>query len=328
MEAPAPSTGDEYRQLAEALVYLCACAGALSVAVVFACCCCCCPRLWRGCLGACCCCRSLARARGAERSRDECRDEVAASVKQALTPQLRRKKELGTAYLLWFFGGFAGAHHFYLDRLVQGMLAAWSFNFFFVGWLTDLFQMPLYVRTFNARAADVALRDRSFRRLYACVPLAMGIWIGSLLGFICCCPRAIHNWGFLDIDKTIAGTRENPYDLLGIPRNASRSDAETAYRREWSRTQSVWDCDAKCRAKLTELKKAHDFFTGATTRTSSGRPTSTSKKTHDSHPAQDGLDDWLDFVFVEWQVIYDHIQKNIDTNEFVNVVLRFNQSRY
>ena len=77
-------------------------------------------------------------------------------------------KSSGIAYLLWFFLGFVGAHHFYADRPGSGvtMLVLWLLGmatvWFFVGliflipvgiWLfIDLFLIPGYIRDANARA--------------------------------------------------------------------------------------------------------------------------------------------------------------------------------
>jgi TM2 domain-containing membrane protein YozV len=79
-------------------------------------------------------------------------------------------KDVGVAYLLWFFLGGLGGHHFYLNRPATGIALAsmsilgWcTLWFFFVGliflvpvgiwWLVDAFLVSGWVREHNARAA-------------------------------------------------------------------------------------------------------------------------------------------------------------------------------
>jgi TM2 domain-containing membrane protein YozV len=44
-------------------------------------------------------------------------------------------------YVLWFFG-FFGAHRFYFGKPWTGLLYAFTFGLFFVGWIIDLFLIP------------------------------------------------------------------------------------------------------------------------------------------------------------------------------------------
>lgn len=61
------------------------------------------------------------------------------------------QKELGIAYLLWFFFGLLGVHHFYLGKIGRGigylLTAAW----FTIGLWIDLFTLPAQVRAINAQ---------------------------------------------------------------------------------------------------------------------------------------------------------------------------------
>ncbi len=70
-------------------------------------------------------------------------------------------KSMGVAYLLWFFLGFLGIHHFYLGRAGQGL--AYLLLTVLLGWiglgviivglalLVDLFLIPTYTRDANLR---------------------------------------------------------------------------------------------------------------------------------------------------------------------------------
>lgn len=60
-------------------------------------------------------------------------------------------KSTGTAYLLWFFLGFLGAHKFYLDKVGMGILYLFTFGFFGLGLFIDLFTLGSQVSEYNRR---------------------------------------------------------------------------------------------------------------------------------------------------------------------------------
>lgn len=47
-------------------------------------------------------------------------------------------KSKKTAFKLCLFGGIFGLHFFYVGRRFRGWLAAFTLNFFFMGWVHDL----------------------------------------------------------------------------------------------------------------------------------------------------------------------------------------------
>lgn len=57
---------------------------------------------------------------------------------------------LGAAYLLWFFLGFLGVHHFYLGKVGRGIGYLLTFGWFMIGWFIDLFTLPSQVQRINA----------------------------------------------------------------------------------------------------------------------------------------------------------------------------------
>ena len=57
----------------------------------------------------------------------------------------------GTAYLLWLFLGFMGAHRFYLGRMGTGLVYLFTGGVFGLGWLVDMFRIPSLVRESNLR---------------------------------------------------------------------------------------------------------------------------------------------------------------------------------
>ena len=55
----------------------------------------------------------------------------------------------GVAYLLWFFLGFLGIHHFYLGKVGRGVGYFLTFGWFMIGLLIDLFTLPSQVHRVN-----------------------------------------------------------------------------------------------------------------------------------------------------------------------------------
>ena len=60
-------------------------------------------------------------------------------------------KDSTAAWLLGFFLGAFGAHHFYLGRKRWGWTYLGTVGLLALGWLTDLFLLPRYIRAANAR---------------------------------------------------------------------------------------------------------------------------------------------------------------------------------
>ncbi len=66
-------------------------------------------------------------------------------------------KDPAITYILWFFLGIFGVHHFYLGKVGRGILWLLTGGLFLVGWFIDLFTIPSQVRMVNA-ARSVGLR--------------------------------------------------------------------------------------------------------------------------------------------------------------------------
>lgn len=60
-------------------------------------------------------------------------------------------KDTAITYILWFFFGLLGVHHFYMGKIGRGILWLLTAGLFGIGWLVDLFTIPSQVRTVNAR---------------------------------------------------------------------------------------------------------------------------------------------------------------------------------
>jgi TM2 domain-containing membrane protein YozV len=63
------------------------------------------------------------------------------------------QKDLALAYILWFFFGILGIHHFYLGKTGRGLLWLFTGALLTIGWWVDLFTLPAQVRQVNAQRA-------------------------------------------------------------------------------------------------------------------------------------------------------------------------------
>lgn len=177
--------------------------------------------------------------------------------------QLRPKKRVSTSYVLWLFAGSLGVHHFYLGRILHGLLAAWTFNLLGLGWFVDAALIPWYVRCFNARhTAPLAPYDTSRRSLLCRLPLTLLALATMLMSMALYGPRALHACGVVDIDRLAAQTQANPYDTLGLSGSASLAEAKAAYRREsltWHPDRNL-GCGKRCEDKMSEITKAFELI--------------------------------------------------------------------
>lgn len=184
-------------------------------------------------------------------------DEVLIAKSEHLQP----RKRLLTGYCLLFSGGLFGVHHFYLDRLVHGLLACWSLNFLGVGVLLDFFLLPYYTRRFNRRRADDdAPNDDSQWVLRFKLPGSVFLIFFALCCFFLCGPFLLHKTGVVDIERLAAQTEQNPYDILGIPHSADLAEAKKAYKKvslKWHPDRNP-GCGTECDDKMSDIGKAFD----------------------------------------------------------------------
>mmetsp|Transcript_26268 Transcript_26268/g.34522 ORF Transcript_26268/g.34522 Transcript_26268/m.34522 type:complete len:274 (-) Transcript_26268:464-1285(-) len=76
-----------------------------------------------------------------------------------------KRKSLFATYILWFFTGGMGLHHFYLGRDVQAFVWWSTFGGFFgVGWLRDFWMIPYYVRIANSKTQESGTHSKRFTR--------------------------------------------------------------------------------------------------------------------------------------------------------------------
>jgi len=210
---------------------------------------------------------------------------------------LQPKKRLITGYvLLLCCGPVANAHHYYLGRIVHGLLATWTANFAGIGWLVDLVLLPYYVRRFNARyTAPDAPYDTSRRRLLCHLPMLVLITGATVLSVGLYLPSMLHHAGVLDIDRLAAQTEANPYDVLGIPHSAGLTEAKSAYRKEslrWHPDRNI-GCGKPCEQKMSEITKAFDLV----------------KKRRGPAPADRTWESWLEDIGSDWGHILEVLSR-------------------
>lgn len=62
-------------------------------------------------------------------------------------------KDVAVSYILWFFLGVLGVHHFYLGKVGRGVLWLLTGGLLGIGLIVDLFTLPSQVRQINAQRA-------------------------------------------------------------------------------------------------------------------------------------------------------------------------------
>lgn len=66
------------------------------------------------------------------------------------TPATQGTHNMLMGYLLWLFG-FTGAHRFYYGKPITGTIWFFTFGLFLIGWIVDLFLIPLMDRQADLR---------------------------------------------------------------------------------------------------------------------------------------------------------------------------------
>ena len=107
-------------------------------------------------------------------------------------PPKQPSKSLFVTYILWFFFGWCGLHHFYLGRDRQAFIWWSTFGgYFYLGWIRDLWRIPDYVDEANEEA--VFMQQLKQKILFKKQPtfnpsrfigeILIGLWYGYLVHF-------------------------------------------------------------------------------------------------------------------------------------------------
>lgn len=92
-------------------------------------------------------------------------------------------------YLLWLIG-FLGAHRFYYGRQISGTIWFFTLGLLFIGWIVDLFLIPMMNREADIRFNDgeidfnVAWLLLAFVGVLGIHRMYMGKWLTGLL-YLC-----------------------------------------------------------------------------------------------------------------------------------------------
>src|SRR5687767_15172589 len=93
-------------------------------------------------------------------------------------------------YILWIFG-FTGSHRFYFGKPITGTIWFFTFGFFFIGWLIDLFLIPSMDRKADlkyvpgSRDYSLAWILLTFLGVFGVHRLYLGKWFTGLLIMAC-----------------------------------------------------------------------------------------------------------------------------------------------
>ena len=104
------------------------------------------------------------------------------------TPAKSDSHSLMMGYALWIFG-FLGAHRFYYGKRVTGVIWMFTLGLLGVGWVLDLFLMPLLERSAQRRyfdgpySFDVAWILQTFFGVLGLHRMYLGKWATGLLWF-------------------------------------------------------------------------------------------------------------------------------------------------
>jgi len=239
------------------------------------------------------CCAGRSAAPGASAPQEEAGRDNSVIETEHLQPQ----KCLTTGYLLLLGAGALGAHHFYLERLVHGLLCLWTVNFLGVGLLVDLLCLPRYVRNFNTRrCSPAAPGDASRGRLLCRLPLVLVSLLACVFAGFVLTPSMLHKVGVVDIDRIKAQTEANPYDVLGVSRAADLAEAKAAYRKEslrWHPDRNP-GCGKPCGDRMAEIGKAFDLI----------------KKRKAPTPTEATWQGWIEDTLQDWSVVVEALAEH------------------
>ena len=173
-------------------------------------------RTAKRCCWCCCCCCSQRRGKP---------EELQVKVHALLT-----RKSTSAAYVSLVFGGLIGAHHFYLGNITTGLTYAFSFGWFGVGILVDLFKLPSMVKKANLNCSTHAPECPGVGAGTMILRLAVKVamFYGLTFGVVFRGPQIVAHYNEWDLPH--GALENNPYDVLGIPRGSSAADAKRAYR--------------------------------------------------------------------------------------------------
>ncbi|CAK9031797.1 TM2 domain-containing protein [Durusdinium trenchii] len=210
---------------------------------------------------------------------------------------LIQMKDLRTAYALLFGAGFVGGHHFYLDRLLHGTIAAPHFELFRCG-LDGGSTLPTVLHQLLQPNGHCITRSKLWQALLL---LALG-------------PMRRHTRGLW---HRLGRTAGNPYVILDIDRDASAEELQKAYEAQLRDVEASKDCKLKeskesreskaCRMKKKHLKKAIEFSLRRSGETKEEPPRKQRRRTKSDEDRE--FDQWFDQRRSEWEALVAEVKE-------------------
>lgn len=265
----------------------------------------------------CCCCCCCARRAGEQPAA-----QVAVSGGEgnggfpALLSQVKPKKSVLTAYIVFFMAGITGAHHFYLDRLVHGVMAVCSMNFFLLGWCLDALLMPWYVKGANQSTADCAPTDTGGLRLLCRLPVISSAALAVFTAFFIQTPTFLNDLGVVDIDAHLARTQSNPYELLGVVHGAPRNVVDQALEERMKELAKSRVCLEKprgkaCKDKQEQLSRAAAYALRQVTPVRQSASHRRDRRSSRKLPAEYD-DSWAGRLSLQWKALLNITKESIE----------------
>jgi len=213
---------------------------------------------------------------------------------------VQHKKNIWMAYCLWLGAGALGVHHFYLERIVHGTAAAWTFNFLLIGWACDAFMLPSYVANYNRGTANTAPWDRSLQRVFCRMCVVFLLLVMLFMAAFSYGPLVLQGVGLHSSEKVKVHVAQESFAILNISATSTPQEAKKAYEEMVSKLDAKL-CDEFCQDSKRKLRKAYDFIRA------------NSKSKHSNYQNDHAWNDWLDFTVYEWealaQAIHSHRQE-------------------
>lgn len=127
---------------------------------------------------------------------------------------------LWMGYLLWIFG-FLGAHRFYYGKKVSGIIWLCTLGLLGVGWVIDLFLMPLLARSARRRyydgpySYDFAWILQTFFGVLGLHRMYLGKWVSGIVWFFTAGLFGIgYVWDYLTLNEQISMANQGERDRL------------------------------------------------------------------------------------------------------------------
>eukprot|EP00929_Paragymnodinium_shiwhaense_P019039 TRINITY_DN13100_c0_g1_i1.p1 TRINITY_DN13100_c0_g1~~TRINITY_DN13100_c0_g1_i1.p1 ORF type:complete len:329 (+),score=77.24 TRINITY_DN13100_c0_g1_i1:105-1091(+) len=226
--------------------------GLIIIAVCLVLSCCACQRCCR-------CCGLRPKAKNEEeRKARKALEKVKLGDREVLSEHLRRPKSAMVAYLLLFVGGLVGAQHFYLERLVHGILCAISGNFCMVGYIVDMIALPGYVRTANVHVSEHAKRGPGCCGVLWAITKA-GLMASIFWGAIgVVLPSGLEALQLVDFHQHLAKTSSSPFRILDVKPDVSLEELHPVLKQKLKEAPPS-PCDKKCKRLQKDKKLAADY---------------------------------------------------------------------